>query len=109
MRYCLALDLKDDPILIARYEEFHRNVWPEVIQHLRDHGVVGMEIYRLGIRLFMVMETDDSIFDADRMARAEQSNPVIRQWESLMWEFQAPTPWTPAGRKWIPVNRIFDL
>jgi L-rhamnose mutarotase len=26
-----------------------------------------------------------------------------------MWQFQAPTPWTPAGQKWTPMTRIFDL
>ena len=31
MRYCLALDLKDEPELIAAYDEYHRSVWPEVI------------------------------------------------------------------------------
>ncbi|PMS15713.1 L-fucose mutarotase [Trinickia dabaoshanensis] len=109
MRYCLALDLKDDPELISRYEVFHRDVWPEVVGHIREHGVSSMEIYRLGTRLFMIMETDDAVYDADRMAQAASSNPVVRQWETLMWEFQAPTPWTPTGQKWVTMDRIFDL
>ncbi|MGV2288204.1 L-rhamnose mutarotase [Trinickia sp. YCB016] len=109
MRYCFALDLRDDPDLIARYEELHREVWPDVVRHIREHGVSTMEIYRLGTRLFMIMETDDGRYDADRMARAAESNAAVRQWEELMWSFQAPTPWTPAGQKWVPMNRIFDL
>ncbi|MGN6232496.1 MAG: L-rhamnose mutarotase [Trinickia sp.] len=109
MRYCLALDLKDDAELIARYEEFHRKVWPDVIRHIREQGVSSMEIYRLGTRLFMVMETDDAVYDAERMAEAAQSNAVIQEWEALMWKFQAPTPWTPAGQKWVLMDRIFDL
>jgi L-rhamnose mutarotase len=48
MRYCLALDLKDDPRLIARYEQLHRRIWPEIAEHLRRQGVLSMEIYRLG-------------------------------------------------------------
>ena len=109
MRHCLALDLKDDPELIARYEDFHREVWPDVVRHIRDHGVVDMEIYRLGTRLFMIMETDDAVYDVDRMAEAALSNVVVQRWETLMWQFQAPTPWTPAGEKWMLMNRIFDL
>jgi L-rhamnose mutarotase len=109
MRYCLALDLKDDPALIERYEAFHREVWPEVLRHIREQGVSGMEIYRLGTRLFMVMETDDAVYTAERMAQASLTNPVIQRWEKLMWEFQAPTPWTPAGQKWVLMERIFDL
>jgi len=109
MRYCLALDLKDDPDLIARYEEHHRAVWPEVLRHLREHGVRGMEIFRLGTRMTMVMDTDDAVFDAERMAKAAEANPTVRAWEDVMWKFQAPTPWTPAGLKWTPMICIFDL
>ena len=32
MRYCLALDLQDDVDLIARYEEHHRRIWPEIAE-----------------------------------------------------------------------------
>jgi len=109
MRHCLFLDLKDDPALIDQYEAHHRAVWPEVVSHLREHGVTGMEIYRLGTRLCMVMETDDAVFDAARMAEAQSTNPRIAEWEALMWRFQAPTPWTPEGRKWIEGALIFEL
>jgi len=109
MRHCLALDLKDDPALIAEYEACHRAVWPEVLAHLRAHGIRELEIFRLGTRMVMVMETDDAVFDAARMAAAERDNPRIREWEALMWRFQAPTPWTPDGEKWTPMLPIFRL
>src|SRR5690349_15021983 len=97
MRHCLALDLRDDEALIAEYEAHHRRVWPEVRAHLLAHGVLSMSIYRLGTRMVMVMETDDTRYDARAMARATQDDPKIREWETLMWKFQAPTPWTPEG------------
>src|SRR5579883_876204 len=100
MRHCLALDLHDDPALIAQYEEYHRNVWPEVLAHLRRHGVRELDIFRLGTRLCMVMETDDAVFDAERLAAAQRDDPRLAEWEQLMWRFQTPTPWTPAGEKW---------
>ena len=109
MRHCLLLDLKDDPALIEQYEAHHRKIWPEVAEHLRRQGVTGMEIYRLGTRLCMLMETDDERFDADRMAQAQTEDPRLSAWETLMWNFQAPTPWTPPGRKWVAATRIFDL
>ena len=109
MRHCLALDLKADAALIDEYEAFHRAVWPEVIDRLRQHGVVGMEIFRLGTRLVMIMETDDARFDPQRMAAAERVNSRVQEWEALMWRFQAATPWTPDGMKWMPMERIFDL
>jgi L-rhamnose mutarotase len=109
MRHCLALDLRNDPELIAQYEEYHRNVWPEVLAHLRRHGVRELEIFRLGTRLCMVMETDDAVFDAERLAAAQRDDLRLADWEQLMWHFQAPTPWTLAGEKWTSMPCIFRL
>jgi L-rhamnose mutarotase len=109
MRYCLALDLQDDPALIQEYEQYHREIWPEIAAHLRQQGVLAMEIYRLGTRLVMLMETDDAVYSAERMAHAARGNPRVQEWETLMWRFQAATPWTPAGEKWTPMTQIFNL
>ena len=108
-RYALALDLVDNAHAIADYEKAHAAIWPEVRAHLHRQGVVGMEIYRLGTRLFMVMEVDPTVYNAERMAQAALDNPAIVRWEALMWTYQAPTPWTPAGEKWVAMDKIFDL
>ena len=108
MQHVLALDLKDDPALIAAYEAHHRAVWPAVQEHLARHGVTAMTIHRLGTRMVMLMTTDDTIYDGERMAQASAADPVIARWEALMWTYQAPTPGAPAGQKWIPMSCIFD-
>jgi L-rhamnose mutarotase len=108
-RYALALDLVDDVQRIADYEKAHEAIWPEVRAHLHAQGVLDMEIYRLGTRLFMVMGVDPAVYSAERMAQASLDNPAIVRWEALMWTYQAPTPWTPAGEKWVPMAKIFDL
>ena len=108
MLHALALDLKDDADLIERYEAHHRAVWPEVLSHLARHGVLDMKIFRLGTRMVMLMETDDSLYDAERMAQATRDDPVVRDWETLMWTFQAATPWTAADEKWTPMHCLFE-
>ena len=108
MRQLLFLDLRDDPALIAQYEAHHRAVWPEVQAHLRAQGVATMRIWRLGTRLCMLMETDDARFDPARMAAAEAGDPRLVDWERLMWTYQSPTPWTPAGAKWTRGQLVFD-
>jgi L-rhamnose mutarotase len=109
MRYALALDLVDDPAKIAAYEKAHEAIWPEVREHLRAEGVLDMEIYRLGTRLFMLMEVDPAVYSEDAMRAASLANPAIVKWEALMGSYQVPTPWTPAGEKWAPMARIFSL
>src|SRR5215469_5355961 len=104
-RYCLALDLKDDPALIAEYRRFHQQIWPEITRSIRDAGIEDMEIYLLGTRLFMIMEVNDT-FSFDRKARSDSANAKVREWEELMWKFQQPLPQARPGEKWLRMERI---
>jgi L-rhamnose mutarotase len=107
-RFCLALDLKDDQKLIDEYQRWHRHTWPEIKQSILDAGVVSMEIYRVGNRLFMIMETDES-FSFERKAAADESNVNVQEWEKLMWCYQQPLPWAKPGQKWMLMEKIFSL
>lgn len=109
-RYCLALDLKDDPALIAEYEQWHlpENSWPEIGDSIRASGIHSMEIYRTGNRLFMIIETSD-MFDPEKKAAQDASNPFVQRWEHLMSRFQQPLPWAHEKEKWVRMDRIFNL
>jgi L-rhamnose mutarotase len=107
-RYCLALDLKDDPGLIAEYEKHHENVWPEIIESIKDSGILQMQIYRMGCRLFMIMEVNDT-FSFDEKSKADNTNPTVKQWESLMWKYQQALPLSRPEEKWRLMSKIFDL
>jgi L-rhamnose mutarotase len=105
-RFCLALDLKDDPALISEYEEYHRKVWPEILRSIEDSGIVQMEIYRINNRLFMIIETNDD-FSFERKAKMDESNKKVQEWEQLMWKYQEAVPGGKAGEKWRLMERIF--
>jgi L-rhamnose mutarotase len=107
-RYCLTLDLKDDPKLIAEYRRYHEKIWPEITKSIRDSGIEDMEIYVLGTRMFMVMEADES-FSFEKKAKTDEANPKVREWEELMWKFQKPLPEARPGEKWLLMERIFKL
>ena len=106
-RYCLALDLKNDPALIAEYESYHRQVWPEIINSIKDSGIEKMEIFRTGARLFMIMEVNET-FSFDNKATADAKNPKVQEWEQLMWKYQQPLPHAEAGAKWVLMDKIFE-
>lgn len=108
MRFCLALDLKNDEKLIEEYEEFHQNVWPEIIASIKTAGITGMEIYRVANRLFMIMETDDN-FSFEKKNAMDNANPKVQAWEDLMWKYQQALPVAKPGEKWMLMNKIFDL
>lgn len=107
-RFCLALDLVDDPALIEEYEAYHQAGWPEIKASIREAGVLNMEIYRLGNRLFMVMDTDET-FSFERKSAMDAANPIVQKWESLMWRFQQALPQAQSGEKWLLMKKIFQL
>jgi len=107
-RYCLTLDLKDDAALIAEYEAYHKAVWPEVLQSITSSGITDLQIYRHANRLFMIMETADD-FSFERKASMDAANPIVQEWESLMWKYQQALPGTRPGQKWVLMDKIFQL
>ncbi len=107
-KYALVLDLVDDDDLIAEYEKYHREVWPEIIESIRDSGIREMEIYRFANRLFMVMETEDD-FTFEQKAEADRLNPKVQEWEALMWKYQQALPGSPPGAKWMPAKLVFRM
>ncbi|MCD0488941.1 L-rhamnose mutarotase [Pedobacter sp. MC2016-14] len=108
IKYCLALDLVDDPKLIAEYVAYHKEVWPEIILSIKSAGIENMEIYRFKNRLMMVMEVSDS-YDAAKKAAADFENEKVQEWERLMWKYQQAVPGAKAGDKWVMMEKIFEL
>ena len=107
-RFCLTLDLTDDPALVAEYVRRHKKIWPEITQSIRDSGIEDLEIYRFGTRMFMIMEVNDS-FSFEAKAKADRSNRKVQEWEELMWRFQQAAPGSRPGEKWSLMERIFKL
>ena len=107
-RTVLAVDLKGDPAAIHAYRQHHHEVWPEVLASLRHAGIRHMDIYLLGRRLVMIVETDGP--DVRRCFAAHAaSSPRVAEWEALMRSLQAPPPGAPPGEWWTPMEPIFSL
>jgi L-rhamnose mutarotase len=107
-RFCLTLDLKDDPRLIAEYKRYHEKIWPAITRSIKDSGIDDMEIYLLGTRMFMIMEVNES-FSFEAKAKADQLSPKVQEWETLMSTFQQPLPQAKPGEKWVLMERAFKL
>ena len=77
-RYCFALDLIDDPKIIEEYEKYHKAVWPDILQSLKEAGIVDMKIYRVLNRLFMIIEGND-YFSFERKMEMDSKNPRVQE------------------------------
>jgi L-rhamnose mutarotase len=104
----LTLNLRDDEELIALYEHYHRpgGVWPEVLESIRDSGILNMTIYRSGVLLVMIMDVDET-FSFERKAALDRDFAKVQAWEKEMERFQEVVTGTGSG-KWKLMKAIFQ-
>lgn len=109
-RYCQTLDLKDDPELIAEYVKRHSETeaWPEIHNGIKEVGILEMELYILGTRLFMIVETPLD-FEWNSAMKKLASLPLQAEWEEYMSIFQVSEPGASSAEKWKLMDRIFHL
>lgn len=109
-RYCQTLDLKDDPALIQEYVKRHSEFchWPEIREGIQSVGILEMEIYLLGTRLFMIVETPLD-FEWETAFQKLATLPRQAEWEEYMSIFQVADPKASSSEKWKQMDRIFHL
>lgn len=107
-RYCFALDLINNKTSIQQYIAYHEEVWPEIVDSLRDSGIIDAEIYNVADRLFLLMDTNES-FTLESKGKMDAENPIVQKWEKLMWTYQKSLPNAKPGEKWVLMERIFKL
>ncbi|WP_405382930.1 L-rhamnose mutarotase [Maribacter sp. LLG6340-A2] len=107
-RHCFICDLKQDSKLIEEYKAYHKKVWPEIIESIKNAGIVDMEIYLHSNRLYMIMEVNED-YNAEIKAKNDAENPKVQEWEKLMWNYQQAIPSAEPGQKWVPMELIFKL
>jgi L-rhamnose mutarotase len=109
-RYCKTMELRNDKKLIEAYKKAHAKgaVWPEITKGMRDVGIIDMEIYLLGTKLFMIMDT---VIDFDHgKAMAELARkPRQSEWEAQMSQFQDSSADASADQKWQQMERIYKM
>ncbi len=109
-RYCKTMELEDDADLIEKYKEVHakENVWPEISQGMKEVGILDMEIYISGNRLFMIMDTVID-FDHEKAMEELAGKPRQQEWEAYVSSFQQTDEDATADEKWQLMERIYKL
>lgn len=76
--YAWVLEVR--PGYEEEYKKRHDEIWPEMVEMLRDAGIRNYNIFRHGLTLFGYFECDD--LDATRKAIA--AAPVNARWGEWM-------------------------
>ncbi len=109
-RYCQTMDLRNEPELIKEYRRRHSEgeAWQEILDGIRQVGILEMEIYILGSRLFMIVETPLD-FDWDTAMARLATLPRQQEWEDYMALFQQCREGATSDEKWQMMERMFHL
>ena len=99
-RYCQTLSLRDNPELIEAYRKAHskEESWPEIRAGIREVGILEMEIYILGSKLFMIVETPLN-FDWDKAMAKLATLPRQAEWEEYVDKISAVCRGSHIGRE----------
>ena len=109
-RYVQTMELKDDAALIAEYQRRHSQgeAWPEILEGIRQVGILDMQIFILGTQLVMIVETPLD-FDWDSAMARLATLPRQQEWEDYMAIFQQCKPGATSDDKWQMMRRMFYL
>lgn len=110
-RYCRTMKLREgDHKFIDDYRHAHSKgvIWQEIIDGIREVGILEMEIYILDNKLFMMVETPLDFNWDEAMARLA-TLPRQQEWETFMSRFQDCSADASADEKWQMMDRMFYL
>ena len=109
-RYVQTLDLCDDPEMIREYRKWHSSEyhWKEIRDGIRAVGILEMEIYILGTRLVMVVDTPDD-FDWQTAMDRLATLPRQAEWEAFVARLQGCREDARSDEKWQMMERMFYL
>ena len=109
-RYVQYLEICDDPELMMEYRKWHSEgySWREVREGIRQVGILEMELYMIGNRLVMIVDTPID-FDWKEAMDKLATLPRQAEWEAFVAKFQGCSAEARSDEKWQPMERIFRL
>ena len=109
-RYLQFLEISDDPELMEQYRKWHseEHHWKEIRDGIRQVGILEMEIYMLGNKLVMIVDTPADFQWEEAMNRLA-TLPRQAEWEAFVSKFQGCAADARSDEKWQPMERMFRL
>ncbi len=102
-RYGMTIRLR--PEAEVEYKQYHRSVWPEVLDTITRCNIRNYTIFLQNSVLFGYFEYIGQDFAAD-MARMA-ADPKTQEWWAIMNPMQNPFPDRKEGDWWTTMEEVF--
>jgi L-rhamnose mutarotase len=97
--------IRVDPGQVERYKEYHRKVWPEVLDAIRRSNIRDYSIFLKDDYLVGYYEYHGSDHVADMATIA--ADPKTQEWWSIMMPMQRPLDTRKTGEWWAEMEEVF--
>lgn len=88
------------------YRRTHRNVWPELLQAIKDVGIHNYSIFLDGTDLFLYLETEG---DFEKAWRPLRQTEISRRWQEYMSPILEPAQGLDPGEAPKTMEEVFHL
>jgi len=93
------------PDKLEEYKAYHANVWPGVLDMIRQCSIRNYSIYHKDGFLFAYFEYVGDDFAADMAKMA--ADPTTQKWWEIMMPIQQPLETHAEGEWWADMEEVF--
>jgi len=104
-RFGMVIKLK--PGSADAYRKYHADVWPEVLERIRECHIRNYSIFLKDDLLFGYFEYHGPDFQADMAKMA--ADPKTQEWWKIMGPMQRPLESRAEGEWWASMEEVFHL
>jgi L-rhamnose mutarotase len=95
------------PEQFERYKSYHSNVWPEVLEKIKECHIKNYSIYHKNGFLFAYFEYDGEDFAKDMQKMA--ADPKTQEWWEIMKPMQQPIANRLHDEWWANMEEVFHM
>ncbi|HEX2969946.1 MAG TPA: L-rhamnose mutarotase [Bacteroidales bacterium] len=95
------------PEFFESYKEYHKNVWPEVLETIKKCNIRNYSIFHKDNRLFAYFEYTGNDYAADMKKMA--ADPKTQEWWTIMNPMQEPDKSREKGDWWSVMEEVFHV
>jgi len=94
-----------NPEKLHEYSKYHKEVWPEVEQKIKECNIRNYSIFHISNSLFAYFEYIGTDFDKDMNLMAEDK--MTQKWWKIMKPMQQPLEERKDGEWWASMTEVF--
>jgi len=99
--------IKVKPDKVEEYKEYHENVWPDVLETIKECNIENYSIFYKDGYLFAYFEYTGDDFEKDMEKMAD--DPVTQDWWDEVKPLQDPIEAREGGEWWADMEEVFHV